>query len=157
MPTMQVDENQLIEPKEEIAVQSVNVTTTTTTTTQKYEEMKTWMCSSTTLVYGNRASVSETENTLAKYELESQSEDTEVQQMIVKKRTEIEIVKESTRTINAIHTDLVAALETADQKRSTLKQSKCETTEDIEKLIEQYNVRTKIFYIKHTGSKKEIA
>ena len=140
MSQIQVTETQQLESAvvvEETSVQSV------------YKELETFI-SSSTLVYGSRSATLETEQSLEKYEtlLNSSAATNEDEEKIVShsdlliqtKKTEIEIVKESSRKIQEIHTELVAAIETADQKRSVLKAEKCETNEEIENISKEYDV-----------------
>ena len=56
------------------------------------------------------------------------------------KKTEIEIVKESTKTIEEIQISLKSQIEEANAKEATLNEKTSDVTEDLEALLEQYQV-----------------
>ena len=56
------------------------------------------------------------------------------------KKTEIEIVKESTKTIEEIQITLKSQIEEANAKEATLNEKTSDVTEDLEALLEQYQV-----------------
>jgi len=56
------------------------------------------------------------------------------------KKTEIEIVKESTKTIEEIQISLKSQIEEANAKEAILNEKTSDVTEDLEALLEQYQV-----------------
>ena len=56
------------------------------------------------------------------------------------KKTEIEIVKESTKTIEEIQISLKSQIEEANAKETILNEKTSDVTEDLEALLEQYQV-----------------
>lgn len=56
------------------------------------------------------------------------------------KKTEIEIVKESTKTIEEIQINLKSQIEEANLKEASLNEKTSDVTEDLEALLEQYQV-----------------
>ncbi|CAG5085315.1 Oidioi.mRNA.OKI2018_I69.PAR.g10860.t3.cds [Oikopleura dioica] len=114
--------------------------------TRTYESVQQFAKSSV-MVYGCQASINTVEQQIESFEKclldESASEEDEekmqkIHSLIQKKKTDVQIVKETSKTIKEVQSQLVVELETAHQTFITLENRSTNTTEESHDLLEQY-------------------
>ena len=90
--------------------------------------------------YGSSQAVQLAEQQLAAFE---SIEDSEVVQLVEKRRTEIKIISTTTTNIEVIKTELITRIEQANQTETMLKEKV--SSEGIDSLVNEYQVRADRF------------
>ena len=90
--------------------------------------------------YSSSQAVQLAEQQLAAFE---SIEDSEVVQLVEKRRTEIKIISTTTTNIEAIKTELITRIEQANQTETMLKEKV--SSEGIDSLVNEYQVRADRF------------